>query len=166
MSKRINATPAATSAATPGQILVTPAPAKFRPWSDYTQAFLDFASFVGLLSCGSCWSSIFSLHFGLRFYACSVLACSLRFFSVTLSLLCLSLFSMVFIPVFRILRLRWLFAFDTPPIILRVPLGNPSVVRVLLPCVSADFLSYSCHSLFRVLPCPSGCLSSLRGCFS
>ena len=57
--------------------------------------------------------------------------------------------------------------FDTPPVlsVLRVLLGNPSVVRVRLPYISAGFLSYGGHSLLRVLPCPSGCLSALRGCF-
>ena len=49
--------------------------------------------------------------------------------------------------------------------VLQVLLGNPSVVRVLLPCVSAGFLSYSCHSLLWVLPCPSGCLALLSWLF-
>ena len=75
---------------------------------------------------------------------------------------------MVFVPVFPILTPPSALCFDTPPVlsVLRGLLGNPSVVRLLLPCISAGFLSYSGHSLLRVLPCPSGCLSALRDCFS
>ena len=93
---------------------------------------------------------------------------SLRSFSAILSLLCLSQFSMVFVPVFPIPTPPSALRFDTPPVlsVLRVLLGNPSVVRLLLPCISASFLLYSGHSLLRVLPCPSGCLSVLRDCFS
>ena len=68
---------------------------------------------------------------------------SLRSFSVILSLLCLFQFSMVFVPVFQNPTPLAALRFDSPPVlsVLRV-LGNPSVVRVLLHCVSAGFLSY------------------------
>ena len=77
----------------------------------------------------------------------------LAVFSAPLGLLSLSLFSLVFVPVFP---------HPAPPAaspltlllfssVLRVLLGNTSVVRVLLLCVSDGFLSYSFHRLPVVL---------------
>ena len=68
---------------------------------------------------------------------------SLRSFSVILNLLCLSQFSMVYVPVFLNPTPPAALRFDTPPVlfVLRVLLGNPSVVRARLPCISAGFLS-------------------------
>ena len=79
-----------------------------------------------------------------------------------------SQFSMVFVPGFQNPTPLAALRFDSPPVlsVLRVLLGYPSVVRVLLHCISAGFLSYSDHSLLRVPPCPSCCLSALWDCFS
>ena len=94
-------------------------------------------------SYGSCWGSFFSLPFVLHFSACGFSACPLWFFSMPLRLLCVYLFSMVFVPVLRILRLRRLFAFALLLFssVLWVLLGIPLVVRVLLPGIFAGFLS-------------------------
>ena len=129
---------------------------------------MGFDSFVGLLPAVAARDPSFLCPLVFAFPHAAFRPWSLWSFSAILSPLCLSQFSMVFVPVFPNPTLMAALRFDTPPVLsmLRVFLGNPSVVWVLLPCIFAGYLSYSDHSLLRVFPCPSGCLSPLRDCFS
>ena len=116
---------------------------------------MGFASFVGLLHAIPAGASSFlcPLVFAFRVRRFSLL---LAFF-LSGSVFCVSPCSLwISSQFFHILHLRRLFTlmlllFSS---VLQVLLGNPSVVRVLLPCVSAGFLSYSCHSLLRFFLVP------------
>ena len=86
------------------------------------------------------------------------------------SLLPLWLLILVFIPVFRILRLRLLLRFGELPVVFRAagsPFAVPRLSGCCFPCVSARFLSQGFHQLLRLsLLCSSGCILSLGVCSS
>ena len=108
-----------------------------------------FLSVVFSICCGYGWLFPFFLH---AFSACCSFGCPFLFlslFSVCCDSSCSIWSSSRF---FRILGLWLLFAFGTPPVVFRAvgsPLAVPQWTGCCFPCVSASFLSYGFHRLFR-----------------
>ena len=105
---------------------------------------MGFDSFLGLHPAVPARAPSFLCPLVLAFPHAAFCPWSLRSFSTILTLLCVSQFSMVCVPIFPNPIPPAALHFDTPPVlsVLRVLLGNPSVVWVRLPCISAVFFFF------------------------